>query len=235
MTYSSVYLIVDPPPKLDDINPELYSEWIGAFKETCQDCSVQVITTEKGVSRVKTADRLDSGPDALVCPLMLSVPDRLHFPERSVYERCGNVDALRGHVYTQWGYASATGDHWLPIVLTAKGPLYGEVIGCPPMAMDPAKVYTQPYQQPIHLSDQWRQPLYRLGYHLLTLLEATPGVYLLQFSLENDTLLFDRLWPFPHYPALASVGIQSPNLFECHWRCLMNQPILDLTIEPGLG
>ncbi|NET11238.1 MAG: hypothetical protein F6K09_17100 [Merismopedia sp. SIO2A8] len=231
MAYSSVYLVVDQLPQQGTINPELSSKWIGAFKDTYQDCPVQVVTAEDWASIVNN-NQGNIAPDILVCPLMLQLPDTLPFSGQSVYEKCGHLDMIREQVRTQWGYEFGNGHQWLPIVLTAKGPLYGEVIGCSPVMTNATQQTIPSYQQPIHLSDQWRQPVYRLGYSLLTDLGATPGVYLLQFALENDVLLFDRLWPFPYYPALASVGVQSPNLFECHWRCLTEQPILDLTIVP---
>jgi len=112
---------------------------------------------------------------------------------------------------------------WLPVVLTAKGPLYAEVIG---LADDGS------YQQPVDLSDVWRQPLYHLAYQLLQVLSAPPTTYLLQFGLPEQDLVFDRLWPFPTTPAIASIGVQEPDLFTCHWLCLTGQPISDLTIIP---
>ncbi|MGC1394917.1 MAG: hypothetical protein WA828_11615, partial [Coleofasciculaceae cyanobacterium] len=112
---------------------------------------------------------------------------------------------------------------YLPIVLTAKGPLYGEVI---------RKAETTPYQQPLDLPDNQRQPLYYLAYQLLQALSAPPSVYLLQFGYEGKEIIFSSLLPFPDIPALASIKVQEPNLFTCYWHCLTNQPILDLTILP---
>jgi hypothetical protein len=88
------------------------------------------------------------------------------------------------------------------------------------------------YAQPLHLPDRYRQPLYQLGQRLLGLVSASPAVYLLQFGFQGEEIVFDRLFPFPAAPAIASLGIQTPDLFECHWRCLTQQPIRDLRI-PG--
>ena len=174
-------------------------------------------------------------PSPLICPLTLHLPETLPFASRTIFDRCCDTAAMRQYVQQHWGYASGNGTRWLPIVWTAKGPLYAEVIGHEgnigdETGSDPTSLY----QQPLHLSDEWRQPLYRLGFNLLTSLAAPPAVYLLQFDLEEDALVFDRLWPFPHRPALASVGVQTPNLFECHWRCLTHQPIWDVAIVPEL-
>lgn len=46
-------------------------------------------------------------------------------------------------------------------------------------------------------------------------------------------ICFDRLWPFPIAPAIASVGVQQPDLFACHWRCVTGQPIREITIYPS--
>lgn len=110
---------------------------------------------------------------------------------------------------------SFLGDLWLPIVLTKKGPIYGEVIG--------EGEIPNSYEQPIDFSnhgsdgydDQIRQSLYYLGYQLLESINAIPSVYLLQFRMLEQEIFFDRLWPFPATPAIASVESQQPDLFAC--------------------
>ncbi|NEO28665.1 MAG: fructosamine kinase family protein [Kamptonema sp. SIO4C4] len=102
------------------------------------------------------------------------------------------------------------------------GPLYGEVI----------QQTGDTYQQPFHLPDEQRQPLYHLGYELLNHLNASPAVYSLQFNITGQEIIFDRIFPFPHPSSIASLGIQSPDLLTCHWLCLTQQPILDLIIHP---
>jgi len=166
--------------------------------------------------------------DSIICPLTFRLPEFLKFPGRSVYLACQDIATLRHQVSQRWPHQVGKGQLWLPIVLTARGPLYGEVIGLAPSpsASLPA------YQQPVHLADRWRQPLYQLGFWLLALLNAPPAVYLLQFGLQDEHLCFDRLFPFPATPAIATIGLQTPDLFQCHWRCLTHQAILDLTILP---
>jgi hypothetical protein len=158
---------------------------------------------------------------------------------------CADVEGLRSWVHDLDRpdlVTTEAGDLWLPVVWTARGPLYAEVIA----QHDDGK-----YFQPFHLSDRDRQPLYRLAQNLLSYLDAPPSVYLLKFTLVNDTdtseptadpdqpdkkqtghkIGFDRLIPFPDEPAIASIGVQEPNLFVCHWLCLTNQPIYDLVIK----
>lgn len=160
-----------------------------------------------------------SDADWLLCPLTLDLPNGLEFPARGVFDRCRAVEPMRQTV-AAWAVATGDGAAWLPIVWTQKGPLFAEAI---------AQRETQ-YFQPLHLSDRQRQPLYALGQRLLRSLEALPAVYLLQFGYAEQGIWFDRLIPFPAEPAIASVGVQSPDLFQCHWRCLTNQPILELLI-----
>ena len=71
-----------------------------------------------------------------------------------------------------------------------------------------------------------------MAYQLLESINAIPSVYLLQFRILEKKINFDRLWPFPASPAIASIQSQVPNLFNCHWHCLLGKPILDLTIMP---
>lgn len=143
---------------------------------------------------------------------------------------CADLEGLRNWVNQQHGIpATDAGDFWLPIVWTARGPLYAEVI---------AQGEDGHYSQPFHLSDRTKQPLYYLAYNLLSSLQAPPSLYLMQVALKDSVspsamieILFDRLIPFPSEPAIASIGVQEPNLFTCHWLCLTNQPILDLVIK----
>ncbi|HHP7244189.1 MAG TPA: hypothetical protein ACFE0H_05850 [Elainellaceae cyanobacterium] len=174
-------------------------------------------------------DRAHIVGDEIVCPLTLNIPETLDFGGRLLYSRCRDVSALRQYVYDQWGYVGGSGEFWQPIVWTAKGPLYAEAIGHP-TDISSSKAPCR-FAQPFHLIDWLRQPLYQLGYRLLSSLNATPGTYLMQFGIHQQHLCFDRLYPFPAPPAIASIGVQAPDLFECHWRCLINQPILDVAIS----
>lgn len=163
-----------------------------------------------------------------LCPLTLDFPP-IAFPEQAIYQSCRNVLELRRKAIERFDIAVGSGELWLPIVLTAKGPLYAEVISRSPRLS--GSITWDGYQQPWHLPDRQRQPLYQFAYRLLSDLSAPPTTYLLQFGLQEDTLYFDRVLPFPAEPAIASINQQEPNLFECHWRCLTHQPILDLQIQ----
>lgn len=174
-----------------------------------------------------------------LCPLTLHLPPTLSFPAQAIYSACRDVEGLRQQL-ASWQYATGAGGFWLPIVLTAKGPLYAEVIGVETDTasardrLDPG-LLEQRYTQPIHLSDAQRQPLYALGQRLLRSLQAPPAVYLMQFGWRGETLYFDRLFPFPAAPAIASLNVQMPNLFACHWFCLSGQPVVDLVINQQAG
>ena len=67
--------------------------------------------------------------------------------------------------------------------------------------------------------------MYKLATDLLVSLSAVPSVYLLQFSLYSNEIVFDRLWPFPAAPALASLSGSNIDLYSCHWLCLSGQKI----------
>jgi hypothetical protein len=174
------------------------------------------------------SDGLES---SILCPLTLALPKWLAFPAQPVYQACQNVEGMRQQV-SQWHYKTGDGNGWLPIVLTGKGALYAEAIGVQgkPTTIE-ADLNAYQYFQPVHLVDVQRQSLYGLAQRLLRSLIAPPSVYLLQFGFYGETLQFDRLIPFPAAPAIASIKLQEPDLFACHWRCLTHQPILDLTIS----
>lgn len=176
----------------------------------------------------------DIEQDSIIyCPLTIQLPPWFNFQAQEVYQACRDIKEIRLWVEQNLHYKTnvddggeaGLGDLWLPIILTAKGPLYGEVIEEGEMPNF--------YRQPVDLTDDWRQPLYHLAYQLLNHLSAPPSVYLLQFSLRGKEIVFDRLWPFPAAPAIASIGIQKPDLFACYWLCLSGQPIFDLTIFPN--
>ncbi|MEG4275927.1 hypothetical protein QUA62_00280 [Microcoleus sp. MON1_C1] len=181
-----------------------------------------------GVSQLNSGAIAPGG--AIVCPLTLDVPENLVFPAQDVFRFCRNVSAARDRVAQELQVPVGGGNFWLPVVLTAKGPLYAEVIG----AEADKQSGELSYSQPVHLSDVWRQQLYELAYRLLNLLNAPPATYLMQFGFVGERICFDRLWPFPAAPAIVSVGVQVPDLFVCHWSCLTNKPIYDIQICPGV-
>ncbi|MBP0021261.1 MAG: hypothetical protein J7647_27375 [Cyanobacteria bacterium SBLK] len=173
--------------------------------------SVRIISSEAVLPTTET-----------IYPLTFNLPDSLEFSAKSVYQQCENVRELQQWVEKNLEYATGEGHYWLPIVLTAKGPLYAEAIA--------QNNETQTYEQPFHLADVLRQPLYHLAWELLSYLNAPPAVYTLQFDWQGEEIFFDRLFPFPHESTHISLGIQQPDLLTCHGLCLTQQPILDLTI-----
>ncbi|MBE9163255.1 hypothetical protein [Tychonema sp. LEGE 06208] len=178
-----------------------------------------------GISALNSGAIASAG--AIVCPMTLDVPSDLVFPGQDVFKFCRNVAVARDRVAEELLFPVGEGSFWLPVVHTAKGPLYAEAI-----AAESDKLSGElSYRQPLHLSDVWRQQLYQLAYRLLVdILNAPPATYLMQFGFVGERILFDRLWPFPAAPAIASVGLQVPDLFICHWNCLTNQPIYDIQI-----
>ena len=165
----------------------------------------------------ETAQKQTSTAGRIYCPLTIQLPQWLVFPAQKIYQSCQDILGRRIWVEENLKYKSNPnlnwlGDLWLPVIWTAKGPLYAEVIG--EGAMPNA------YEQPVELADHLRQQVYSLAYQCLEALEAPPSVYLLQFSVIEQEIIFDRLWPFPAAPAIASLGVQSPDLFSCHWQCL---------------
>jgi hypothetical protein len=164
--------------------------------------------------------------DWQIWPFTLDWP----FDDQGIYQACRNVTHLR-QVAAQFQVLMGDGDYWLPIVHTAKGTLYAEAIWRNPAHPE----LDQAYCQPLHLEDAQRQPLYRLGQQLIQHLAAPPAVYLMQFGVTAEGIIFDRLFPFPAAPAIASVGIQMPDLFACYWACRNHLPILDITIKPPVN
>jgi hypothetical protein len=206
---------------------------VAAFKdailtETKEETVVKIIAAHQLLHQTTWYNPDDS--EWICCPLTIEVPPQFNFPRAQLFKACRNIKRMRQWVEQNLELKTGNqirkvwhGNYWLPMVSTNKGPLYGEVIG--------ETQLPNAYQQPIDFSDQKRQSLYRLGYQLLDSFSAQTGVYLLQFGFQEDTLIFDRVWPFPAAPALASVGIQKPNLYACHWQCLIQKPIRDLVIS----
>jgi hypothetical protein len=159
-------------------------------------------------------------PRAIYCPMTLNVPSTFQFWGQSIGQTCQDIDRVREVAATTTGVKVGDGGNlWLPVIWTAKDPIYGEVI---------VKSDGDNYRQPIHLGDIDRQSINRFGYQLLTQLIAPPATYLVQFSKADTGIIFDRLFPFPAIPALASIGIQQLDLFDCHWRCITGQSIVNV-------
>lgn len=184
---------------------------------------IQGISPDRDAT-IQSLNALNPSEEILFCPLTLNIPDSLPFEGQKTYQYCRSRDSLQQTVAT-WGYATGEGEHWLPIILTAKGPVYGEAI----------ENRNSGYHQPLNLGDRTRQTLYQLGYQLLRHIQAIPGVYLLQFGGISDPC-FDRLIPFPDTPVLASLGVQKPDLLTSYWYCQIGTPLIDLQIKlPSLS
>ena len=164
----------------------------------------------------------------IYCPLTIQLPPNFKFPAQDIYHACKDIKGVRNWVETNLGYKTSIGENWLgdlwlPVIWTNKGPVYAEVIG--------EGAIPNSYQQPVNLGDDQRQNLYHLAYDLLEHLSVVPSVYLLQFRFHGKEIIFDRVWPFPAAPAIATIGRQQPDLFVCHWHCLISEPILDVKIK----
>ena len=178
----------------------------------------------------KKAQASHTDPDIIYCPLTIEVPSWLSFPEQKIYQDCKDVKGRRQWVDKMLGYKTSIrdswlGDLWLPIAVTPTELIYGEIIG--------EGAFPNSYEQPITLNKSLRRPLYDLAQGLLESLDAPSSLYLLQFRLKGQNIVFDRLWPFPAAPAIASLKYPHPNLFTCYWHCLTHQPLLSLTASPS--
>lgn len=220
-------------------NVQMVSALMQAIASATHSYEVQVVQTGIDLEFNNTW-MVSWGKDVIICPLTLNLPPNLTFEAQRVYQDCRDISSLRQRVEQQLECCVGKGCFWLPVVLTAKVPLYGEVIalaGVRSPEQLPEDLFGSDlsYYQPFHLSDLQRQQLYQLGKNLLQLLAAPPATYLLQFGLEGSKICFDRLYPFPATPAIASLGVQQPDLFACHWLCLISQPVFDLTISPPIN
>ncbi|MCC0175372.1 hypothetical protein I4641_00055 [Waterburya agarophytonicola K14] len=167
---------------------------------------------------------------AIYFPLTIQLPEYFDFPQKQIYSDCKDVNARRRWVEKTLGFKTSFGDSWLghlwlPIVLTDK-PIFAEVIGEGSMPNS--------YEQPIPIPSRQRKSIHGLAEQLLDSLDAPPATYLLQFSLHNGEIVFDRLWPFPAAPALITLKTQKPDLFTCHWHCLTKQPIPDINVSDAM-
>jgi hypothetical protein len=188
--------------------------------------SVEIISTATLWSETYRGEKTDR--DGIIyCPLTIELPHVFDFPAKQVFLACKDFKARRRWVESKLSYQThpgerSFGDLWLPVILTKDKTIYGEIIaegGIPNF-----------FQQPINLPVPICQSLQTLANELLQSIAAVPAVYLLQFSLQGREIIFDRLWPFPAAPALASLKVQQPDLFACHWYCLSGRSIDNLRL-----
>lgn len=189
--------------------------------------AVEVIGTASLWSAMET---FQANPrDDLYCPLTIQLPSWLDFPGKNVYIACRDVEERRAWVANSLHYKTCSGsasfgDLWLPIAVTKQGVQYGEIIG--------EGMIPNSYGQPIDLGEKKTRSLYDLATGLLDDLNAPPSVYLLQFRAIDREIVFDRLWPFPAAPALASLRGPEPDLYALYWQCLSGRSISDLSVIP---
>ncbi|MBL1209902.1 hypothetical protein [Geminocystis sp. GBBB08] len=160
----------------------------------------------------------DSNQDTIYCPLTIKLPDWFNFPAQQIYFACRDVEKRRKWVQQHFDYKVSKdnlwlGDLWLPIIFTSEKLMYGEIIS--------EGILPNYYQQPYDLPSEIDLSLYTLAKELLKSIQAIPSVYLLQFRILDHNIIFDRLWPFPATPAIASINVQKPDLFAHHWHCLI--------------
>ena len=172
----------------------------------------------------------DRSTDTIYCPLTIQLPDYFDFPQRQIFSACKDINSRRRWVEKQLGFKTSVGDSWLghlwlPIIMADK-PLFGEVIGEGSMPNS--------YEHPVTIPKRQQKSLHNLAEQLLDSLSAPPATYLLQFSLYNGEIVFDRLWPFPAAPALITLKTQQPDLFTCHWRCMTNQAVSKISISDAM-
>lgn len=185
----------------------------------------EVEITSAGGLWSKTSKIRDRKLSPIYCPLTIQLPEYFDFSAKKIYAACKDISGRRRWVENNLGFKTSVGDSWLghlwlPIILTKDKPLFGSIIG--------EGAIPNYYEQPVDFPFSKLQPLYNLAFNLLESLNATPAVYLLQFSLYSNEIVFDRLWPFPAAPALASLRGSQLDLYSCHWLCLTGQSIPEL-------
>lgn len=162
-----------------------------------------------------TVTDLPTGADrqTLYYPLTLNLPPNFQFWGQSIWQTCNDIDRLRHLAATTTGVNVGDGGNiWLPIIWTLKDPVYGETIG----------LSEDGNYRTISIDDRDLGALEQFSSRLLIEISASPAVYLIQLKLVQTGIVFDRLFPFPATPALASIG-RKPDLFECYWRCIAHK------------
>lgn len=172
----------------------------------------------------------DKSTDTIYCPLTIQLPDYFDFPQRKIYSACKDINTRRRWVEKNLGFKTSVGDSWLghlwlPVILTEKL-IFAEVIG--------EASIPNSYEHPVMIPKRQQKSLHGLAEKLLDSLDAPPATYLLQFSLYNGEIVFDRLWPFPAAPALITLKTQHPDLFTSHWHCLTQKPIPKISISNAM-
>jgi hypothetical protein len=190
------------------------------IQERQEKIDIEIIPTASLWSEANRSEKNDN--KIVYCPLTIELPNTFEFPAKQVFLACKDIKARRRWVEEKLSYQTHKGDRsfgdlWLPAIVLQDGVSYAEAIG--------EGEIPNSFRQPIDLPDTVRQSLYNLTNKLLKSISAVPSVYLIQFSLHGREIVFDRLWPFPAAPALASLKGQTPDLFTCHWYSLSGKSI----------
>ena len=199
-----------------------------SIEEHSSPSTIEIVSAATLWSKNSRNNYKEVDSTALYCPLTIQLPEYFDFPQKDIYSACKDLNSRRRWVEKQLGFKTSVGDSWLghlwlPIILNEPNqPIFAEVIGEGPMPNS--------YEHPIIIPHRHLKSLHELARQLLNSLSAPPACYLLQFSLYNGEIVFDRLWPFPAAPALITLKTQQPDLFTCHWKCLTRQPISDKDI-----
>jgi hypothetical protein len=194
------------------------------IREQQEQITVEIVSTATLWSEANRSERSDNN-EIIYCPLTIELPHVFEFPGKQVFLACKDIKARRRWVEEKLSYQTHKGDRsfgdlWLPAIVRRDGISYAEAIG--------EGGIPNSFQQPVGLPDTIRHSLHNLADKILQSIAAIPAVYLLQFSLHGREIVFDRLWPFPAAPALASLKAQQPDLFACHWHCLSGKSIANL-------
>lgn len=192
---------------------------------------IEIVSAATLWSKNRTVLKKERNNKTIYCPLTIQIPDYFDFPQRKIYSACKDINARRRWVEKNLGFKTSVGDSWLghlwlPIIVTSKSLMFGEVIGEGSMPNS--------YEHPVSIPKRQLKSIHGLAEELLESLDAAPATYLLQFSLYNGEIVFDRLWPFPAAPALITLKTQQPDLFTCHWRCATEQPISKISISDAM-
>ena len=200
-----------------------------SITEDSNSRTIEIVSAATLWSKSSRIIKKDRSTNTIYCPLTIQIPDYFDFAQRQIFSACKDINSRRRWV-EKLGFKTSVGDSWLghmwlPIIVTDKL-MFGEVIGEGPMPNS--------YEHPVLIPQRQRKLLHNLAEELLDSLEAPSATYLLQFSLYNGEIVFDRLWPFPAAPALITLKTQQPDLFTCHWRCMTDRTISQISISDAM-
>ena len=200
-----------------------------SITEDSNSRTIEIVSAATLWSKSSRIIKKDRSTNTIYCPLTIQIPDYFDFAQRQIFSACKDINSRRRWV-EKLGFKTSVGDSWLghmwlPVIVTDKL-MFGEVIGEGPMPNS--------YEHPVLIPQRQRKLLHNLAEELLDSLEAPSATYLLQFSLYNGEIVFDRLWPFPAAPALITLKTQQPDLFTCHWRCMTDRTISQISISDAM-